>query len=258
VLKERGKRFSRLEAWLYLTNIAARGVASEGIGRGEFISSYRYLGKAWLWSVDSVWRFMKALEASKMIAKWPKTSAEREAEHHPEHFAEHFIICNYEIYNPSPNGKPNAPPNTQPNKVNKVLKKVKGQASENLKNGSPLPGETEAEMGKADEAYETYARLYLEILGGPYVRQPQDFVRLAALRKAAKIGTRDTPDKWEQTCRHYLESPQDKHTLNDFALRFGEFIKGPHDRFKVPASAPMRAEQKELSNYERLIARRSR
>ena len=28
VLKNRGKRFSRLEAWLYLVNVAARGVPS--------------------------------------------------------------------------------------------------------------------------------------------------------------------------------------------------------------------------------------
>ncbi len=128
VLKDRGKRFSKFEAWLYLVNVCARGMASDGLERGEFRASYRYLGKAWRWSVDAVFRFIRNLEAAEMIkrgSEWSNNRAERPAEHQPEHFAEHFIICNYSTYNPPPNTLPNAPPNTLPNEVKKVLKKVK-------------------------------------------------------------------------------------------------------------------------------------
>ncbi len=60
VLKERGKRFSRMEAWLHIVNVLARGVddPDAGLRRGEFEASVRYPAKAWNWGVSSVYRFM--------------------------------------------------------------------------------------------------------------------------------------------------------------------------------------------------------
>jgi hypothetical protein len=41
VLIELGKRFSRLEAWLYITNVLAAGMDDEAaeLKRGEFVAS---------------------------------------------------------------------------------------------------------------------------------------------------------------------------------------------------------------------------
>jgi hypothetical protein len=45
LLVEPGKKFSRLEAWLYIVNVLAAGMDSEesGLSRGEFVSSSKYL-----------------------------------------------------------------------------------------------------------------------------------------------------------------------------------------------------------------------
>jgi hypothetical protein len=121
VLKERGKRFSRMEAWLHIVNVLARGVddPDAGLRRGEFEASVRYLAKAWNWGVSSVYRFMIELQAESMIAR-----VEHFSEHPAEHKAEHFIVCNYEAYNECGNGERNTPWNTSRNKVKKEGKNV--------------------------------------------------------------------------------------------------------------------------------------
>jgi hypothetical protein len=120
VLMEKGKRYSRLEAWWYLVNFQARGIDGNGLNRGEFSASYRFLAGAWNWSIDSVYRFIKTLERDGMI-----TRAERQPEREAERQPEHFIICNYETYNPPPNANPNGEPNANPNKVKESKNKEK-------------------------------------------------------------------------------------------------------------------------------------
>jgi hypothetical protein len=124
VLKERGKRFSRLEAWLYLVNVAARGSDDPGTGlrRGEFEASVRHLAKIWLGSISTVFAFLRDLEQNQMVKH-----SERSAERCPER----FIICNYETYNPTRNAGPNAKPNAQPNNIKERLKEGKKKEKEN-------------------------------------------------------------------------------------------------------------------------------
>jgi uncharacterized protein YdaU (DUF1376 family) len=107
-----------------------------------------------------------------------------------------------------------------------------------LENAVSSSSEPSKSSRPPDGAYELFASLYLLILGGPYVRSNGDFVRLAALRKACKIGTTEIPTNWETACRHYLETPQGKHTLCDLSSRFGEFVRVSHDRFGKPIDAP--------------------
>jgi len=78
VLREKGRRFSRLEAWLYLTNALAIGVDDPGTGlrRGEFCASIRRLANLWNWSPTAVFRFLRLLEENCMISR-------------VKHFAEH-------------------------------------------------------------------------------------------------------------------------------------------------------------------------
>jgi hypothetical protein len=82
VLQEKGKRFSRLEAWLYLTNVLATGVdaADAGLRRGEFSASVRRIAKLWNWSPTAVFRFLRLLDEKQMISRM-KHQAEYSAEH---------------------------------------------------------------------------------------------------------------------------------------------------------------------------------
>ena len=66
LLVEPGKKFSRLKAWLYITNVLVAGKVDEktGLRRGEFVANSRYLATKWNWPRTTVQRFFKELEAS--------------------------------------------------------------------------------------------------------------------------------------------------------------------------------------------------
>ncbi len=117
VLLERNKVFSKFEAWLYLTNIQARGVDSDGILRGEMEVSYRYLAKAWRWDVAKTYRFIQALIEQKMLEDLPQNTPEK-VKHQVKHLMKHLKVCKYETYNPMRN----AERNTKRNKVKEGIK----------------------------------------------------------------------------------------------------------------------------------------
>ncbi len=96
ILKELGKPFSKREAWLYLFSNLANGIDRNGIPRGEFEASERFLSKKWLWDKAKVHRFIQLLESEHMIERANRNdiSMNRLANHPTNH----FIICNYETY----------------------------------------------------------------------------------------------------------------------------------------------------------------
>ena len=111
LLCEQGKEFSRLEAWLYLTNALAAGMddVESGLKRGEFGASSRYLARKWNWPRTTVQRFFKELEAAGMISRVEdpakdrnriNTSSGHSAGRLTGHQENHFIVRNYETYNP--------------------------------------------------------------------------------------------------------------------------------------------------------------
>ena len=126
ILQEKGKAFSRREAWLYLTNVLARGTddPETGLKRGEFEASYRFLAQTWNWETTRVFRFFKQLEAEGMLSRNP-LSMQHPAQHHPQQEAQCFIICNYETYNPRSNTDRNTKCNTDRNKVKERIKEGK-------------------------------------------------------------------------------------------------------------------------------------
>ena len=71
ILAEPGKRFSRLEAWLYITNVLATGKDDEvaGLKRGEFVVSVRQLADCFNWSRGSMLRFIEILIQNSMIMR---------------------------------------------------------------------------------------------------------------------------------------------------------------------------------------------
>ena len=77
---EPGRKFTRLEAWLHLTNVLATGIddPDAGLARGEFRVSVRRLARLWSWSPSATFRFMRQLEENRMISR-VKHSEERPA-----------------------------------------------------------------------------------------------------------------------------------------------------------------------------------
>jgi hypothetical protein len=71
VLADPGRKFSRLEAWLYIITVLASGKEDKSyrLRRGEFSVSSRYLVRAWNWPRANVQRFFRELEKEGMIAR---------------------------------------------------------------------------------------------------------------------------------------------------------------------------------------------
>jgi hypothetical protein len=114
-LRERGKIYSKLEAWLYLC-MQANGTDKEDSMRGELIVSYRYLARAWNWETTKVFRFIACLIAEKMLEK-----VQHLPQHLAQHQSQHLKICNYDIYNPMRNTDRNTNRNTNRNKSNEGI-----------------------------------------------------------------------------------------------------------------------------------------
>jgi len=114
VLQEKGKKFSRIEAWLYLTNVVATGVddPASGLSRGQFRASVRRLATLWNWSPTAVFRFLRLLEDNLMVSR-----LKREPVHAAEQEAERFVICSYSTYNPVRNTKRNSERNVLRNTI---------------------------------------------------------------------------------------------------------------------------------------------
>ena len=98
VLVEPGKPFSRLEAWLYITNVLATGMDDQdaGLRRGEFVASVRQLAECFNWSRGAVLRFFETLLQNSMIMRVGHSAGQE---------AGHFSVCNYATYNPSRNAE---------------------------------------------------------------------------------------------------------------------------------------------------------
>jgi predicted transcriptional regulator len=122
VLVEPGKRFWRLEAWLYITNVLAAGKddAAAGLKRGEFVASIRQLAEGFNWSRSAVHRFLEVLLENSMIMR-----VVRETGHSAGQEAGHFIVCNYETYNSPRNAKRNAERNTYKEVFKESKNKIK-------------------------------------------------------------------------------------------------------------------------------------
>ena len=102
LLSEPGRKFSRLEAWLFTVNFLAAGKENEktGLSRGEFASSSRYLASKWNWPRTTVQRFFRELESAGMITR-VNTDLGHLAGRSAGHQEGHFIVQNYETYNPA-------------------------------------------------------------------------------------------------------------------------------------------------------------
>jgi hypothetical protein len=71
LLCEPGKKFSRLEAWLYIINVLATGIENgdSGLRRGEFVASIRSLADRFNWSNGITQRFIDLLLEHSIISR---------------------------------------------------------------------------------------------------------------------------------------------------------------------------------------------
>jgi hypothetical protein len=124
VLHERGKVFSKFEAWIFIVMTLANGVDKGDVRRGEFVASYRYMAKAWRWNTAKAYRFIESLIEAKMLEI---------VKHLLKHQMKHFKVCNYDTYNPSRN----ADCNTFCNKSKKGIKEYKRNSTSPDGDASP-------------------------------------------------------------------------------------------------------------------------
>ena len=151
VLNEPNKPFSRREAWLHLVNVQAQGIARNGLKRGEFEASIRYLARSWNWSKTKVERFMADLQngESPMIMRLGQQTG-----HFAGHFAGqqtgHFIICEYETYNPirdtSRDSKRDTLRDSKRDKLNKRLKERQNKEKGDSQETGEMDPERKAEL----------------------------------------------------------------------------------------------------------------
>jgi hypothetical protein len=122
LLGETGKKFSRLEAWLYLTNVLAAGMDDEksGLKRGEFVVSVRHLAMTFNWSHGMAQRFISLLVENSMISR-----VVRDAVRPAVQEAGHFIVCNYDAYNRARYAERYGKRYTERYKIKEVVKEVR-------------------------------------------------------------------------------------------------------------------------------------
>jgi len=133
-LRERGKVFSKKEAWIHILMVMAQGVDKGEVLRGEFEASYRYLAKAWRWDVAKTYRFIDALIQENMLEK-----VKHQVKHQVKQEAQHFKVTNYETYNPLRNTNNNTSNNTKRNKLNKGIKEGSKEGKEDMPQAAPSP-----------------------------------------------------------------------------------------------------------------------
>jgi hypothetical protein len=108
-LREPGKIYSKFEAWIDLLAYEAQGKDRNGLKRGEFEASTRYLARKWNWSKSKVERFLNDLQFSDdpMIKRVGQSAGQS---------AGHFIISKYDIYNPTRDSQRDSQRDTYKNK----------------------------------------------------------------------------------------------------------------------------------------------
>lgn len=87
-----------------------------------------------------------------------------------------------------------------------------------------------------DEAADLFAARYEQATGTAYVWQSGDFVQLAKLRRANRLGARASPERWAEAVENFFSSAMASWSLADLAVRFGTFRNSPLDRYGKPVN----------------------
>jgi hypothetical protein len=203
-----GEPFTPREAWLYLFSNLANGIERNGIPRGEFQVSERFLSKKWLWDKSKVHRFLVMLEKTGKIKgiKRNEVSVNHLSNHQPNQETNHFIICKYDTYQNT---------RTADRTTNRTTFRTKSKEGikESTKERTNIPTPSEQSDFKKfiEEEYERIrnCKLYSD---------RSDWISLANLQKKSNgdLTTEKLQIAW--TC--FLESPKPYHREQGHPLRF--------------------------------------
>jgi hypothetical protein len=151
-LKERDKKFSKLEAWLYIISLLASGVERNGLERGEFMASYRFMARIFNWTIPKTFRFIQSLISQEMLARKPflKSNFNVTPNVTP---SEILKVCNYETYNEDRN----AERNTKRNNINKDINK---DINNNAKTIIQIPLKDGSDFDFNERLLEEYRQAY--------------------------------------------------------------------------------------------------
>ncbi len=105
--------------------------------------------------------------------------------------------------------------------------------SEGTKEKGISPAAEKRAGRKPDPAYELFRLSYRLQYPLEYIPKPADWVELAKLRKAMKIGTQDVPEYFGQAVENYLASPR-KHTIAGLCSDYNTFAVSPLNEFNRP------------------------
>ena len=154
-LKEPGRQFSKREAWLYLFSNLANGIDRNGIPRGQFEASERYLSKCWRWSKTKVHLFLQLLEKNGKIKRVLRNEISQD--HQKDHLTDRFIICNYDTYQKAQT----APQTAEKTKSNKGIKEsINKEIKEEQKILIEVPLKDGSNFGISEQIIEQYKTAY--------------------------------------------------------------------------------------------------
>jgi DNA-binding transcriptional regulator YhcF (GntR family) len=112
--------------------------------------------------------------------------------------------------------------------------KKRTKISKSSKKTKDLREKSERKKGVVDAAFDFFAAAFQRARATPYLGNQGDFVQLSRLRKALKIGGKETPPGWEKAVSNYFESEQGAFTVRFLVQHFDQLVRTPIDRYNKP------------------------
>lgn len=91
-----GNPFTPREAWFYIFTNLANGIDRNGLPRGDFQASTRFLSKKWRWDQSKVRRFLKMLEGKGKIIR--HSCNQISVTHQTTQEVTRYTVCKYSTY----------------------------------------------------------------------------------------------------------------------------------------------------------------
>jgi uncharacterized protein YdaU (DUF1376 family) len=148
----------------------------------------------------------------------------------------------------------NAPESKTENSSNaRIL--LENDASKTLANSSLTVTVTDSKenttYSPSDSAFETFREAHDKARApAKYQAKPNDWVKLAEMRKGQGVPARGSPPNWEIACANYFATPQSKYTMGDLSSRYAVFVVSALDRYGKPVTGEHDGQQQNSRSTE--------
>lgn len=150
------RRYSKAEAWLDLNQMASWkerrfvvGLTAERLGRGEFMTSLRFLAERWSWGKDAVKGFLSLLENTRRLSR----QRDRQA-------GTVYLLTGYDDSQSTPLGDPTADQTPEPTAARQQPDKTEASKQVSSKDLSDLtPTARAAELWSSLRGKPSYGRI---------------------------------------------------------------------------------------------------